>query len=177
MYARRFIGRTDDKARVWVEMKFDEPTGRLSISGEGISRGRREVDFCGQIIDDVRRVVNFRGTGWTAADRDSLVEIWDQWHLNDMRAGCAHQRAEGWGEAQLADGRYAVHVYYAGYAEERERAGNLAYHRVDEEHPDGVLMKPCPTCGYRFGSEWLSEDVPADVRAELDRLASLGSEG
>ena len=47
MYAKQFIGRTDDKARVWVEMEFDEPAGRLSISGYGFSKGSREVDFYG----------------------------------------------------------------------------------------------------------------------------------
>lgn len=32
-----------------------------------------------------------------------------------------------------------------------------------EEHPGGVLCKPCPVCGYKYGTKWLKEDVPRDV--------------
>jgi hypothetical protein len=38
------------------------------------------------------------------------------------------------------------------------------------EHPDGVLTKPCEVCGYKYGSAWLHEDVPADVLAMLQAL-------
>jgi hypothetical protein len=38
------------------------------------------------------------------------------------------------------------------------------------EHPEGILTKPCPVCGYKYGSAWLHEDVPQDV---LDWLQSL----
>lgn len=39
-----------------------------------------------------------------------------------------------------------------------------------EEHPDGILCKPCPVCGYRYGSEWQKEEVPQEV---LDWLIHL----
>lgn len=41
-----------------------------------------------------------------------------------------------------------------------------------EEHPDGLLTKPCPECGYRYGTAWKHEDIPADVMAELRELLS-----
>lgn len=31
------------------------------------------------------------------------------------------------------------------------------------EHPEGLLSKPCPVCGYAYGSAWLHEEVPTDV--------------
>ena len=39
-----------------------------------------------------------------------------------------------------------------------------------DEHPDGVLGKPCPACGYEYGSAWLFEDVPSDVIEWLESL-------
>lgn len=33
----------------------------------------------------------------------------------------------------------------------------------ETEHPDGTLCKPCPECGYEYGSAWLFEPLPADV--------------
>ena len=32
-----------------------------------------------------------------------------------------------------------------------------------EDHPDGILCKPCPVCGYKYGTSWKKEDVPEDV--------------
>ena len=40
----------------------------------------------------------------------------------------------------------------------------------ENEHPDGILCRPCPVCGYKYGTSWLREDVPRDV---LDFLTSL----
>ena len=39
------------------------------------------------------------------------------------------------------------------WAEVRERS----------EHPEGLLSKPCPTCGYPYGSAWLYDPLPPDV--------------
>ena len=36
--------------------------------------------------------------------------------------------------------------------------------------PNGLLGKPCPVCGYKYGTSWLREDVPEDI---LDWLANL----
>lgn len=33
----------------------------------------------------------------------------------------------------------------------------------DNKHPDGLLCKPCPVCGYKYGSSWNKEEVPEDV--------------
>ncbi len=38
------------------------------------------------------------------------------------------------------------------------------------EHPDGFLSKPCPVCGYKYGSAWLKREVPEEV---LEWLANL----
>ena len=32
-----------------------------------------------------------------------------------------------------------------------------------DEHPAGYLMKPCPQCGYEYGSAWLFEPLPQEV--------------
>lgn len=39
-----------------------------------------------------------------------------------------------------------------------------------DESPIGILCKPCPVCGYKYGSSWLKEEVPQDV---IDWLFSL----
>jgi hypothetical protein len=42
-----------------------------------------------------------------------------------------------------------------------------------KEHPEGELTKPCPVCGYKYGSLWLKEEVPAEVIAFLGSLPEL----
>lgn len=60
---------------------------------------------------------------------------WGTWrHLNDMRAGCEHQRAMGW--------------------------------KSYDEHPS----EPCPVCGYKYGTAWLVEPLPAEVYSFVESL-------
>lgn len=39
-----------------------------------------------------------------------------------------------------------------------------------DKHPDGILSKPCPVCGYRWGSSWRAERVPTEVLTFLESL-------
>lgn len=39
-----------------------------------------------------------------------------------------------------------------------------------EEHPGGLLGRPCEVCGYEYGSAWRRQDVPADVLEFLREL-------
>jgi hypothetical protein len=38
------------------------------------------------------------------------------------------------------------------------------------EHPRGILCKPCPVCGYEYGSAWRKEEVPGEVLSFLRQL-------
>lgn len=40
----------------------------------------------------------------------------------------------------------------------------------EKEHPEGVLGKPCETCGYKYGTQWQYEAVPLDVHEFLQSL-------
>lgn len=37
----------------------------------------------------------------------------------------------------------------------------------EDEHPDGILCRACPVCGYKYGTSWLKEEVPPEVIAWL----------
>ena len=45
-----------------------------------------------------------------------------------------------------------------------------AIHVRCDEHPEGLLVKPCEICGYRYGSEWLKEELPGEVIEFLESL-------
>lgn len=50
----------------------------------------------GQCVDEIR--AGSPADGWTQEMLKKLCDIWDKWHLNDMRPECEHQRALGWRE-------------------------------------------------------------------------------
>jgi hypothetical protein len=57
-----------------------------------------------------------------------------------------------------------------GWIEEEKRTKKTAGWVKPIEHPEGLLTKPCPVCGYKYGSAWRMEKVPAEV---LDFLRGL----
>lgn len=75
-----------------------------------------------------------------------VADLWDRWHLNGLRAGCVHQ----------AEAARAIYATMPDYAQDRARW-------------DALSALPCPE-GYKYGSAWLFEPVPADVLAELRTL-------
>lgn len=42
--------------------------------------------------------------------------------------------------------------------------------KFGDKHPDGILAKPCPVCGYKWGSSWRAERVPAEVLQWMESL-------
>lgn len=89
-------------ASVFCKIEYEK--GRLSITGVvGPLRSGNALGGCGQIEDEIRDAeFNRFAPGWDHALVKRFVEAWDRWHLNDMRAGCSHQRAAGWGRTKLA---------------------------------------------------------------------------
>lgn len=112
------IGRNRDGEKVYVKARFeylkDATPGvaterenidhemtterlRLGVNGVRISKygnlgNDRSWLGCGQNDFDLLELTTLE-TGWTVADVMKLHELWQRWHLNDMRAACAHQVA------------------------------------------------------------------------------------
>jgi hypothetical protein len=67
---------------------------RLSLTGDVTEKGRREPYQGGQITDVLDEIETF-AAGWSRAKVATLASIWNDHHLNDMRAACAHQTPVG----------------------------------------------------------------------------------
>lgn len=95
--------------RANVYCKIENENGRLSISGVvGPLPSGNALGGCGQIdmefkhrneADDDKRYGDLIGPneikfskGWNATAWFDFLEVWKKWHLNDMHAGCEHQR-------------------------------------------------------------------------------------
>lgn len=159
------ISSTRPRTKVDVTIRWDG--SRLGITGTTWRNPNWDVDSAGQIVDQLPEVDQL---AIPAADRDELVEVWNRWHLNDMRPDCEHQRALGWHERRI-DPSKPSNVYGKHFEGQRHDSWNLLGWVRPDERPDGLMGVPCPECGYKYGTAWLHEDVPEDV---LEFLASVG---
>lgn len=207
-----------DPAYCRIELRKKGDGQELSIVGvvgplnSGNCRGS-----AGQCVDDIRAGEPFGS--WTSEMLEKLCDIWDEWHLNDMRPCCQHQKELGWDKKaseevtiyhytlkpewiskkseikngateRLVDGetvrledreQFIANLSYSYDSYEKldseyyapkkplypgdkgfEKTKMLGWLRPDE-HPDGILCRPCPVCGYKYGTAWLTEKVPEDV--------------
>lgn len=55
----------------------------------------------------------------------------------------------------------------SGCYEVRKREEKAVGWVTQEEHPDGMLSRPCDVCGYAYGSRWLKEELPPEIVAEI----------
>lgn len=103
-----FVGRTSEGFRVWVSLNLrtravtegmrtvdhevltGDTYAQLSITGSAVAPRARSISSCGQILDDLAGVVDYRGSAFDDAAVGVLLILWERWHLNDMRAACAH---------------------------------------------------------------------------------------
>lgn len=81
---------------VYCSIKYVD--GKLSITGvEGPLPSGNALGSCGQIEMHLK-ASSFKtyAEGWTYASVNKFLDVWRTWHLNDMKAGCEHQRLYGW---------------------------------------------------------------------------------
>lgn len=86
----------DRPADIFCKIEYENK--KLSITGvEGPSRGGNALGSCGQIEMHLKEHIEeiTPAPGWSHALIREFLSAWDRWHLNDMRAGCEHQR-RGW---------------------------------------------------------------------------------
>ncbi len=127
------------KVKIVAELRNDEHGRReLSIVGE------IDNHTYGQCDDSIRELVEQHGSG----HRDKgeilkLLDIWDRWHLNTMRAGTSRQ--------QEIIRPWLKQTRESGYKDYTEQCDYLFSH--------GLLIDD----GYKYGTAWLYEPLPDDV--------------
>ena len=144
---KRFCTQKD----LWLkEVKNPE---RLSICGD-IYYGKKWFQG-GQINNVIRNALEQNAFMRLKIPRESLeklLEIWEEWHLNDLRAYCIHQKP----------------IIQRIKKETPELlASGLERYKKLKQIPE---LKQCPECGYEYGSAWLYEPIPKEVKKFLTSL-------
>jgi hypothetical protein len=158
------MGREVD-AEVFVKIEFKD--GRLSLCGvEGPTRSGDCYGSCGQISRNSNPVR--LNEGWSPALVEALFAAWSRWHLNDMRAGCEHQRELGW---KSCPGHYGVDAAPCEGGRALTEAAKIKLGNGRYSSPTlnswrcsaDKVGHPCPQCGFCYGTAWLREEVPDAV--------------
>jgi hypothetical protein len=140
-------------ASVYVKIEYHD--GRLSFSGvEGPLANGNCKGSCCQIGQSLRAKANHLrlARGWNMAMLVQLLSLWDRWHLNDLRAGSPAQ--EEYLRAHPVEVKSSEN-HYAATSKALSLAGL---------NPDGGFG------GYRYGTAWNTEPVPAHVLEWLTAL-------
>lgn len=209
----------------------DQPHDCFSITGVMRPTSNGNADTAGQISDSIADVLHNEASlhmfkvhqGWTRERIRELLGIWEEYHLNDMRPNCEHQKQlwdldalchydvfkftnesyQRWNkirnesfrrlaageqvqwtpdevlfmsldsevhvpsEPSLAEVREKTLQWQTGilntYYKYVEHISKAAVWTKEANHPYGLLSKACPTCGYKYGSNWLYKPIPASV--------------
>lgn len=129
---------------VFCHIQFKDK--RLNISGvEAPLHSGSCVGSCGQInigYEDLSKLDIKYNCFWDKDLFKKFLDIWGKYHLNDLNAGCIHQR---------------------------ELLKNIKNYNYDKliKIPE---FKNCPICSYAYGSKWLFEKIPIDIIKWLNRL-------
>lgn len=137
--------------REWTTIEHETITDYWEFSASGGLWRSGSEDTFGQILHHLSDLDPDRlAPGWTkVTDVRSLRTIWERWHLNGMKAACAHMTSD-------------VLVYEPdGYGGQRISCSGTV----------------CPETGYTYGKAWLVEPLPDDVITEVRRLLALARGG
>jgi hypothetical protein len=77
-----------------VDHAFMTGHDELTISGGIWNRQKTDFITCGQIIDELDNIVSY-APEWSRERVDVLRDMWQNYHLNGMNAGCIHQDGPG----------------------------------------------------------------------------------
>jgi hypothetical protein len=178
---RDSIGRKIDFT---YELKIDKNGFKeFSMCADYWNKSHTDIIRGGQCCDDVLKSVKT----WSIPKNKALrmVEIWEKYHLNGMKAGCEHQRKEQWEDqridpAELPEkchanrdekGVYAIWVYPSevlnGYFKKGIWYAPPKFIDPNCVHKNGLLTKKCEVCGYEYGSKWLKEEIPEEILCEI----------
>lgn len=129
--------------------------GNLSISGvEGPMSNGNACGSCGQIVMTRPKIVEC-APGWTMGLVDEFFNLWDRWHLNNMRAGTREQEAE----IEKHKAEYTGNDHYTWACDLLKKAGLYVVDASNYITAAGVHASK----EYKYGSQWLREELPQDV--------------
>lgn len=183
-------GRRSCPVELEIELKPTDKGEEFTASGNIWNNLYTDIIMGGQCIDDI-----WDEYGTQLQNRklyQEIMELWKKYHLNGMNAGCIHQRMEKWDEVLLDDSKPKTQDNMAVWTYPKDdmltaikrgildRLHGKTYKIARKilkvnvwstnQHKKGLLTKACKVCGYKYGTAWLFEEIPAEDLARIKQL-------
>jgi len=137
-----FNGSGRKNCRVTIEVNLNQKEKGTCLSICGNIWNPRETDiYCGGQIYNTLKELSHKINNNTKMKR--IIEVWERYHLNDMKAGTPAQEK---------------------LVEEYTKKNGYEYYKVIEYLKQNDLYIDN---GYKYGSAWLFEEIPAEIIAEI----------
>lgn len=150
-YGKRRINAVSLELRIEEHDTYD---GKLTVDLEPVNDKYLSVSICGeiwnnlhtdiiaggQLVDEIAKLIPSKRV-------KRIEELWNRWHLNDMKSGTVTQ--QNW---------VRIHLALTGK--------RYDYGEICQEMPQNILVDR----GYKYGSAWLVDLVPPEVVEELKQL-------
>jgi len=166
---RDFTGtRSRHKVSMDIELKHEDKSQKgvdgeeyhnplvLSISDSIWQRDESDILTGGQGQDELRKALKEHkleiGNGISNKEFEKLLDIWDNYHLNDMKAGTARQN-------EIIE-KHKDEQKYKKYDQFLDRPKAIL---EDHDAQPDLETKGFGDEGYSYGSSWLYEPLPDDV--------------
>ena len=148
--------RRENLVTVEVELREKDGEKEFSACGNIWNRLHTGIISGGQNLDEISKTP----VGHNKTFKE-IYRLWKLYHLNGMHPECKHQAELGWRE--IAAKRVEVEEY-------GRKTTKLLGWLYPNEHPDGILTKECPVCGYKYGTKWNYFEIPADDLKIIEEL-------
>lgn len=154
----------------------------FSATGEVWNSRHSDIVMGGQCIDDIYN--EFKCQLENRKLYESIMTLWEKWHLNDMNAGCIHQRAEKWGDKLIDNSKPKTQDnmrVWKSYEEVKKEitktckeCGSTKTETIGTgKMNDGLLGKPCKKCGYKYGTAWVYQPIDKKDLSEMCRIMNI----
>jgi hypothetical protein len=142
------IGVRNTGKKAYVELEINQETDsrtKQTTTLETIT-GCKSLSICGnggQNREETADIKGYKELFVSESDLQTIITIWDKWHLNDMKAGTVKQQA---------------------FIEEWEKSNKYEYSAVCEALKTAGLYEDN---NYKYGHAWLVEPLPEEVITEI----------
>lgn len=127
--------KTENKERMTIDFEPINSFNTLSICGNG-----------GQNINEIADIKGYTKLFISEDDLNAIVEIWNRWHLNDMKAGSRKQQS---------------------FIDEWKKTNKYSYDKACKALKEAGLYEDN---GYKYGHSWLVELIPDEVIIEITTI-------
>ena len=141
------VRNTGKKVKIELEIHQESETRKAHTTNYEDISGYKSLSICGdrgQNIEEIADINNYEELFISKDDLQTIINIWKNWHLNDMKAGTKNQTQ------YIENLKKNGFKYDYSLACEELKKANLY---IDDN--------------YKYGNEWLVEPLPENVINEI----------